>query len=153
MRMVAMETRSLSPVHAGLLLGAILMVDLGLVVSVSRGLTRMARRARGGKAMKRQRMIVAASALLVLWSVLFVMRLTSRETHAQGGGYDLSWWTVDGGGGNSSGGRYGLGGTIGQPDPGLLVGGDYTLGGGFWGGGASAGEHTAYLPLVVRNAP
>jgi hypothetical protein len=95
----------------------------------------------------------AAAVLLVLCSALFVTRLTGRETHAQGGGYDLSWWTVDGGGGNMGGGWYGLGSTIGQPDPGLLVGGDYTLGGGFWGGGASAGEHTAYLPLVVRNAP
>jgi hypothetical protein len=102
--------------------------------------------------MRKQRTTWAA-VLLVLCSGLFATRLTSNETRAQGGGYDLSWWTVDGGGGNSSGGEYGLSGTIGQPDPGLLVGGDYTLGGGFWGGGALAGEHTAYLPLVVRNAP
>lgn len=102
--------------------------------------------------MRKQRTTWAA-VLLVLCSALFVMRLTSRETQAQGEGYDLSWWTVDAGGGNISGGRYTLGGTIGQPDPGLLVGGDYTLGGGFWGGGALAGEYTAYLPLVVRNAP
>jgi hypothetical protein len=48
-------------------------------------------------------------------------------------GYDLSWWTVDGGGGTVSGGSYTLAGTIGQPDAGILTGGDYTLGGGFWG--------------------
>ena len=101
----------------------------------------------------RKRRTTWAAVFLVLCSALFVMRLASNETHAQDGGYDLSWWTVDGGGGNSSGGGHGLGGTIGQPDPGLLVGGDYTLGGGFWGGGALAGKHTAYLPLVVRNAP
>ena len=53
----------------------------------------------------------------------------------------------------SAPGGYALAGTVGQPDPGLLVGGDYTLGGGFWGGGALAGEYTAYLPLVVRHAP
>ena len=102
--------------------------------------------------MRKQRTTWAA-VLLVLCSALFAMRLTSRETHAQGGGYDLSWWTADGGGGNSNGGGYALAGTIGQPEPGLLGGGGYNLGGGFWGGGALAGEYTAYLPLVMRNAP
>jgi len=54
-----------------------------------------------------------------------------------GNGYDLSWWTVDSGGGTASGGPYALIGTIGQPDAGTLTGGGYTLGGGFWGGGAA----------------
>jgi hypothetical protein len=74
-------------------------------------------------------------------------------TSAQGG-YDLSWWTVDGGGHTlSTGGDYTLGGAIGQPDAGLLRGGDYTLGGGFWGGGevAEAEAYNVYLPLVLRN--
>jgi hypothetical protein len=66
--------------------------------------------------------------------------------------YDLSWWTVDGGGGTfSTGGAYTLGGTIGQPDAGLLVGGDYTLGGGFWGGGElHALQRFVYLPIAVK---
>jgi len=52
--------------------------------------------------------------------------------------YDLFWWTVDSGGATfSSGGDYELGGTIGQPDAGTLSGGDFILGGGFWGGGAA----------------
>jgi len=35
----------------------------------------------------------------------------------------------------------------------LLEGGDYTLGGGFWGGGevAEAEEHSIYLPLILRD--
>jgi hypothetical protein len=68
------------------------------------------------------------------------------------GEYDLSWWTVDGGGYTySSGGGYELGGTSGQPDAGVLVGGGYTLGGGFWqGGGGVLTRYTVYLPLVVR---
>jgi hypothetical protein len=72
------------------------------------------------------------------------------------GDYDLSWHTVDGGGGLtfSSGGGYTLGGTAGQPDAGLLAGGGYTLGGGFWGGGALAEQaFSVYLPLVVRSWP
>ena len=67
-------------------------------------------------------------------------------------GYDLSWHTVDGGGTTwSTGGTYALGGTIGQPDAGLLAGGSYSLGGGFWAGGA-LGEflYTIYLPLTAK---
>jgi hypothetical protein len=69
-----------------------------------------------------------------------------------GGGYDLSWSTVDGGGGTfSTGGGYSLGGTAGQPDAGLVTGGIYVLGSGFWGGGAvTVPEYVSYLPLVVR---
>jgi hypothetical protein len=67
------------------------------------------------------------------------------------GGYELSWWTVDGGGQMYSiGGGYELGGTIGQPDAGVLTGGGYTLGGGFWRGGSKiAPWYEVYLPLVV----
>ena len=68
------------------------------------------------------------------------------------GGYDLSWWTVDGGGTSfSTGGSYSLGCTIGQPDAGVLMNGDsYTLAGGFWGGGATA--HGIYLPIVLKGS-
>ena len=68
------------------------------------------------------------------------------------GGYELSWWTVDGGGQMYSiGGGYQLGGTIGQPDAGVLTGGGYTLGGGFWRGGAvTLPPFRVYLPLVRR---
>ncbi len=69
------------------------------------------------------------------------------------GGYDLSWWTVDSGGGRSSAdGSYTLIGTLGQPDAGGMSGGNFTLYGGFWPGGAAAvPEHKIYLPLVIRN--
>src|SRR5271157_6306975 len=46
--------------------------------------------------------------------------------------YDLSWFTVAGGGGTSTGGVYSVSGTIGQADAGTLSGGVYTLTGGFW---------------------
>ncbi len=50
-----------------------------------------------------------------------------------GGGYDLSWFTIDGGGEMfSTGGGYELSGTIGQHDAGEMAGGSYTLTGGFW---------------------
>jgi hypothetical protein len=49
--------------------------------------------------------------------------------------FDLSWHTFDGGGGMfSTGGSFSLGGTIGQPDAGVMTGGTFTLTGGFWAG-------------------
>jgi hypothetical protein len=53
-----------------------------------------------------------------------------------GGGYDLTWSTIDGGGVmNSTGGTFTLAGTIGQPDAAsnpTLTGGAFELTGGFW---------------------
>ena len=72
--------------------------------------------------------------------------LASAAAYAQ---YDLTWNTIDGGGTASEGGGYSLVGTIGQPDAGTLVGGKYTLIGGFWTSGWAARAWT-YLPLLVR---
>ena len=47
--------------------------------------------------------------------------------------YSIDWFTIDGGGGTSTGGVYSLSGTIGQPDAGgPMTGGTYSLVGGFW---------------------
>jgi hypothetical protein len=46
--------------------------------------------------------------------------------------YSIDWFTIDGGGGTSSGGPYTLAGTIGQADAGEMSGGNYALQGGFW---------------------
>ena len=51
------------------------------------------------------------------------------------GNYEISWHTIDGGGGQSSGGTYTLTGTIGQHDASReMQGGEFTLSGGFWPG-------------------
>src|SRR5689334_21378005 len=47
--------------------------------------------------------------------------------------YLIDWFTIDGGGGTSTGGVFSVSGTIGQPDAGHMSGGNYTLDGGFWG--------------------
>ena len=52
-----------------------------------------------------------------------------------GADYSISWYTIDGGGGTSSGGPYQLTGTIGQPDADYSGGGQYELLSGFWVGG------------------
>jgi hypothetical protein len=54
----------------------------------------------------------------------------------------IPWYTIDGGGGTSSGGTFVLSGTIGQPDAGTLTGGAFTLRGGFWNGVNAPGVPT-----------
>ncbi len=87
------------------------------------------------------------------YGLLVLLLLLPAVALAQsGGGYDLTWNTIDGGGYTwSEGGGYSLGGTIGQPEAGMLSGGGYTLTGGFWGGAAVS--YRLYLPLVLRNYP
>src|SRR5688500_2084781 len=67
-------------------------------------------------------------------SLISVVASLSYVYAQVGGGFDLSWSTVDGGGTTiSTGGTYELEGTIGQADAGRSTGGTYTLDGGFWG--------------------
>ena len=104
--------------------------------------------------------------LIILISIVLVLLIGITTTNAQQNnnlaapesgastalstGYDLSWYTMDGGGATlSTGGSYSLGGSVGQADAGSLSGGAYTLSGGFWAGAAIA-HYSIYLPLVRR---
>lgn len=71
--------------------------------------------------------------ITLLAVVLNAWLLFKFESTAAAQAYSLSWSTIDGGGGTSSGGSYTISGTIGQPDAGRLTGGSYVLDGGFWG--------------------
>jgi len=63
--------------------------------------------------------------LIVCFAVSVVLAATPQ--------FVLSWWTVDGGGGQAMvGGPYTLSGTVGQADAATLTGGGFTLEGGFW---------------------
>src|SRR5215472_2804431 len=47
--------------------------------------------------------------------------------------YSIDWFKVSGGGGTSTNGQYSISGTIGQHDAGgPMIGGNYSLTGGFW---------------------
>ena len=84
--------------------------------------------------------------LLLFVTAILEVGVVAAQT---GGGYDLTWSTIDGGGGSSTGGGYQLIGTLGQPDAGTtLCGGGYALSGGFWSGAASGSK--VYLPLILR---
>lgn len=86
---------------------------------------------------------------------LFLLGIV-QAVGAQGGGYILDWWTIDGGGGTSSGRVYEVSSTAGQPDAGLLKGSGYTLDGGFWNGPlpitpAPSSGYKIFLPSIQNN--
>ncbi|HUD45822.1 MAG TPA: hypothetical protein VMR33_03275 [Candidatus Baltobacteraceae bacterium] len=63
---------------------------------------------------------------------LLGMALLAPSVRAQSTNYSISWHTIAGGGGTSSGGNYSISGTIGQPATANMTGGTYSLTGGFW---------------------
>ncbi len=85
--------------------------------------------------------ILALCVMTALFSVIAAQgqrfdtdwRTGSADRHitSAGGDFDLSWFTIDGGGGTSGGGDFVVRGTIGQPDAGTLSGGEFELRGGF----------------------
>jgi hypothetical protein len=99
---------------------------------------------------KRGESLMAHKRLILVGALLGLLLVLSSTLAYPEDGYEVSWWTVDGGGQSvSSEGRYTLGGTAGQCDAGILGGGDYTLVGGFWSGAKV--EYLLCLPLALRN--
>jgi hypothetical protein len=118
----------------------------------------------------RVRLYALALALLAV----LVLAIGAIAVYAQaGGGYDLTWNTVDAGGVTQAAGGgasaplstgYTLSGTAGQPDAAAWSGGGasaplstgYTLNGGFWQaalgatGGTTPGAEKVYLPIIVN---
>jgi hypothetical protein len=89
--------------------------------------------------------------VIVVFTALLLM--ATKGTRADTNGtYDLTWFSIDGGGGQSSGSGYALIGTLGQPDAGVLSGGGYQLAGGFWPTATSQNQpvFSIYLPLVMK---
>lgn len=82
--------------------------------------------------------------------ILFCACLLAAPASAQ---YQVNWFTIDGGGGQSSGGAYTLNGTIGQPDAATSSGGAYTLQGGFWSAFAVVQTDGTPSLRILRNGP
>jgi len=71
----------------------------------------------------------AIGALLFLALLILGGPLLAEST---GEAWEVTWWTIDGGGA-SAGGEFMLTGTLGQPDAqGQSAGGAYAVSGGFW---------------------
>jgi hypothetical protein len=86
-------------------------------------------------------------ALVLVSGILLAATVLAQS----GDGYELTWFTVDGGGGTVGDEEYTLQGTFGQPETGVVQSGEeYVLVGGFWPGAAVA-NYGVYLPQVLRN--
>jgi hypothetical protein len=93
---------------------------------------------------------LAAIALFLTVSAVAVRVQAGGAVALPGAGYDLSWFTIDSGGGTASSGHYTMTGTAGQPEPGAaLQGGGYVLTGGFWPGAAAGCR--LYVPMVLKS--
>lgn len=100
--------------------------------------------------------------LAVSLALVLIASVASVALAQVGADYDLTWSTIDAGGGEASGEDYQLVGSIGQPDAGLMNGGDYTLEGGLWVSSAispttpppstppPSPDTDIYLPLIDR---
>src|SRR5512135_2529872 len=85
------------------------------------------------------------SLLLILVTLVCVTTLRAQLA--------IDWFTVDAGGGTSTGGDYRIMGTIGQPDAGAtMAGGGFSLSGGFWGVIAALPTPGAPLLTVWKTA-
>ena len=82
-------------------------------------------------------------------SILVALLALLGATFGPGQDFDLSWHTIDGGGGFSTGGDFELSGTIAQhdagPSTGAMTGGDFELTGGFWVVAATSDPCAAFL--------
>jgi hypothetical protein len=65
-----------------------------------------------------------------IFLLFLVFSFAATSVRAQS--YSIDWFTIDGGGGTSTGGVFSVSGRIGQSDAGHMSGGNYTLDGGFW---------------------
>ncbi len=70
----------------------------------------------------------------IRYSTLAILCCAAPILQAQsGGGYEFTRSTMDSGGAmRSTGGAFEVSGTIGQPDAGAMIGGDFGITGGFW---------------------
>lgn len=90
------------------------------------------------------RIIRHSSFVILYWLLLATLNFQPSTGFAQS--YSIDWFTMDGGGGTSTGGVYSVTGTIGQPDAGKMSGGNFTVEGGFWS--VIAAVQTPGAPLL-----
>jgi hypothetical protein len=81
---------------------------------------------------------VAQRARPALLAALILLLIGATGAAQTGDGYDLTWNTIDGGGGTSTADVFVVDGTAGQPDAATVGGGAFLLSGGFWAGITSA---------------
>ena len=94
--------------------------------------------------------------------VMLILSLAYAHVHGQivtaaSNTFELPWWTIDSGGGTSSGGAFVISGSFGQADAGPsslgMNGEGFQIIGGFWHSGLipqANGDLKFYLPVILR---
>jgi len=85
--------------------------------------------------------------LVLGWCLVHLM---AANAFAQG--YTIDWYSIDGGGGTSTGAVYSVTATIGQVDAGAMSGTNYSVTGGFWSVVAALQTPGGPLLSVFRSA-
>jgi hypothetical protein len=65
-------------------------------------------------------------------TIIILLMAVGLAVSSRAQSYSIDWFTIDGGGGTSTGGVFSVSGTIGQPDAGRMTNGLYSITGGFW---------------------
>ncbi|MFQ5592738.1 MAG: right-handed parallel beta-helix repeat-containing protein [Anaerolineae bacterium] len=92
--------------------------------------------------------LLLAAGTMVLWATGASTEFTLSRAEGLSTDFDLSWYTIAGGGSHATSPEYALDSSIGQPATGEMGGASYQLGAGFWPGmGAPATPPT----LVVTS--
>jgi hypothetical protein len=86
---------------------------------------------------------------IIIIFVLLLFGITTWIAIAAPNALSLTAWTVNSGGGESTGGQFRLFSAIGQPEAGSMSGGSYALSGGFLGK-ASPPSIQIFLPILVK---
>ena len=99
------------------------------------------------------RIHLLVSRITLMTLIAMVLAATRLRRRHGRGGFDLSWHTVDGGGGTSTGGNFTLTGTIGQhAHAGApMTGGGFSVTGGFWAIDITPGPITCLGDLDNNN--
>lgn len=87
--------------------------------------------------------------MFVLTMLLLALLVLSPASLAQAS-FSGAWWTVDGGGGQSSSNDFSLNAVAGQPDAGAMTGGRFSLQGGFFPSAMSEAAEKTFLPVVRK---
>ena len=84
------------------------------------------------------------------WLAFVLLACVAWAIPAPAQPFTVDWFTVDGGGGKSSGGQFTVSGTIGQPDASAtqLAGGTFVVSGGFWTFDSAATPPPLTLPTL-----
>ena len=108
-------------------------LSLSYVRPLPRSFTGANKENRGRFSLRLLRSLLLHPSPMVDWRLaLFCLLASALCFRASAQTFAIDWFSVDGGGGTSTGDGYTLTGTTGQPDAGKMSGGGFTLEGGFW---------------------